>query len=1273
MSFINASNGLPGAPSSQHSVWLGDINNDNNLDIATAGYLGVRVWTGDGAGNWFLASNGLPASSYDGGICLGDIDNNDDLDLAATNYDLPSAGVGVWTGNGAGSWTPAMVGLPTSGWRTGIILGDINNDYNLDLAFANEDSGSNPGGVTVLTGNGAGVWSDASTNLPTDGKYFAVWMGDVNHDNYTDLAVAGAGLHVWLGNGAGVWTEASNGLPWTDQWNGITLGDINLDGNLDLVASMDQTGHGIRAWLGDGTSNWTPASTGLPTLGLYYGVILADLVGDKYPDILAAGFGGEGIRIWKGNGGINWTDASSSLPTGKVIGVSAGDVNNDGYNDIGSVGENYGVQVWVNNATVPPLTVTVEEPNGGENWQVGTQHYINWTATGGTPPLTMKIEYSTDGVLGPYTLVSDSEPNDGSYLWTVPGTPSANAFVRVNATDSSVQNLTNWDKSNESFAIRVGGDSTPPTISNLQPVNQSTISDNMTAIGATYSDSSGINAGSVVLKVDGVDMTSSSAVTDNDVTYSPSAPLSEGLHDVYLEVSDLSMNQSKASDTWWFVVDTLGPTISNPLPANQSIISDSTPTISASYADTSGIDTSTVVLKVDSVDVTPSASVTPNGVSYTPIAPMPDAVHNIYLEVGDNSTPPNVAVETWWFAVETAPPLITINLPVNESTISDPTPFISASFSDPSGINTTSVLMKVDTVDVTSFAIVSPTDITYTSGPLLDGVHDVFLSVNDSTIPGNQAISQWWFVIDTTILDPNPPTISNLEPLNETIMTETMPTIGASFTDLSGINVSSVVLKLDSVDVTGGAIITPVNLTYDPALPLSEGIHNVYLEVSDDSSSQNMATATWWFVVDSLPPIITDMTPVNESIISDSTPIISANLTDGIGSGIDTSSIVLRVDGIDFTSSAIKSATHVTFTPSLFAEGLHSASLEVKDNSNPQNSAVVSWWFDVDSIKPSIFNLAPQNGSLVGVNVPTISAEYSDYSGSGIDTTNIVLKMDSIEVTSSAIVTASGLNYVPQGILVDGVHNVHLEVEDNSAPGNVASASWWFRIDTSPPSIDHDPVAMGNVGTDVELIAIITDDSGIESVTIYYRGSEGGPFSQIPMLETSTPGRFKATIPGEAVTTAGIQYYLEAKDSLNNTARSPEADWTSSPHVIDVSETSEFPWMLLAIVVLGIILLAILLIMYLSKRGKGTEGIRKARTRAPKRVTKPSTAIDEKAASEEYFEDREAPEKPKKKKYKVKKRSTTEVEAATEPESASLPAESPEKPRTRKYKVRKKR
>ncbi len=100
-------------------------------------------------------------------------------------------------------------------------------------------------------------------------------------------------------------------------------------------------------------------------------------------------------------------------------------------------------------AVMSPLTapsITVIQPNGGENWVVGSEQEIKWTSTDFTDPV--RIEYSIDGNASHLDVVSSTE-NDGSYIWVVPNTPSTNCVVIVSdATDGQP-----FDISDATFTI----------------------------------------------------------------------------------------------------------------------------------------------------------------------------------------------------------------------------------------------------------------------------------------------------------------------------------------------------------------------------------------------------------------------------------------------------------------------------------------------------------------------------------------------------------------------------------------------------------------------------------------------------------------------------------------------------------------------------------------------------------------------------------------------------------------------------------------------------
>ena len=102
--------------------------------------------------------------------------------------------------------------------------------------------------------------------------------------------------------------------------------------------------------------------------------------------------------------------------------------------------------------------------------------------------------------------------------------------------------------------------------------------------------------------------------------------------------------------------DTSGPTITTLQPADASFINDSTPIISATYNDDSGINVSSVEILVDDNEETANATVTETGVSYTPAADLDEGSHTVTVNVSDNCTNPSSV--SWSFTVDRTQPEI---------------------------------------------------------------------------------------------------------------------------------------------------------------------------------------------------------------------------------------------------------------------------------------------------------------------------------------------------------------------------------------------------------------------------------------------------------------------------------------------------------------------------------------------------------------------------------------------------------------------------------------
>jgi hypothetical protein len=594
-------------------------------------------------------------------------------------------------------------------------------------------------------------------------------------------------------------------------------------------------------------------------------------------------------------------------------------------------------------------------------------------------------------------------------------------------------------------------DNDPPEITNLQPINQTVIADNQPTISANYTDASGVSIPSVVLDVDSTNVTSFSTVTGAGVSYVPGSPLSEGVHDVYIEATDESSNQNRAVKTWWFTVDTLPPVISNEQPADLSTTGDTLPTISANFADaTSGTDMASVLLEVDSVDVTSSATITPNSISYVPTVPLTDGVHDAYLEVSDNSAPANTATKTWSFTIDTVPPQITNLLPLDSSMINADQPTISASYSDTFGIDIGSMMLEVDTFDVTLLSTVTGTDVQHIpSVPLSDGVHDVHLYVED--VNSNSAEAFWSFTVDATA----PTTTLNVltpqyfEPIgSKTFITSSTP-LNLTWDDGTGTGVAEVSYLFYAFGET-----EPGYSSYgsDFTIPASKADGLIYVKYkSTDNLGNEENEHTGEVHLDNTPPTTSPVfgaplhTASGSTFVTSSTPI-SLQADDGMGSGTSMTEYRIMKDGsveVDWT------AYTVDFYLS-GVEGERQILLRSTDNlGNVESVATFDVYLD-DSPPTTGLTFGDPKYSDVGITYinsnTLISLSYDDGSGCGVESAWYkVLKDGAPEIPWTQFL---GSSFSLSGD--DGLREVVLRSTDN-LDNEEAEVTHEVYLDTTAP------------------------------------------------------------------------------------------------------------------------------------------------------------------------------------------------------------------------------
>ncbi len=105
-----------------------------------------------------------------------------------------------------------------------------------------------------------------------------------------------------------------------------------------------------------------------------------------------------------------------------------------------------------------------------------------------------------------------------------------------------------------------------------------------------------------------------------------------------------------------------------------------------------------------------------------------------------------------------------------------------------------------------------------------------------------------------------------------------------------------------------------------------------------------------------------------------------------------------------------------------------------------QNSSDIG----IDANAPQIKSITPEDNSRASRTRPNISAIFDDGTGSGVDTSSVVLRVDNKNVTREAQVTQNFISYRPDEALTPGMHKVVLKAQDKA--GNEVSKEWVFQV-----------------------------------------------------------------------------------------------------------------------------------------------------------------------------------------------------------------------------------
>ena len=276
------------------------------------------------------------------GVCIGDIDNDNDMDIYVSSLNSKNT---IYKNTGKGyfiDYSAISNGVGKKNERTNAcIMGDVDNDGDLDIFIANENSTNR-----LFLNNGVGIYKDVTleTGLLSQGGGMGCSFGDIDNDGDLDIYVTNwAHSNVLYQN---QWKEKGK-LKFIDiskkagvsgksyaKSNGVCFSDINNDGYLDLFITNRKMPNRLYINQGNGIfQDKTAEKIGLDSLKSY-GVVISDFDANGFKDIYVSNVG---KNVFYENNGEIFFKKSIEFNCdlgGYSTGSAFADLDKDGDNDI---------------------------------------------------------------------------------------------------------------------------------------------------------------------------------------------------------------------------------------------------------------------------------------------------------------------------------------------------------------------------------------------------------------------------------------------------------------------------------------------------------------------------------------------------------------------------------------------------------------------------------------------------------------------------------------------------------------------------------------------------------------------------------------------------------------------------------------------------------------------------------------------------------------------------------------------------------------------------
>ncbi len=309
---VNTNNVFPGSDLS-YSEFI-DIDKDGDLDLMFMGRVGdggqTNLYLNDGSGNFTLKQNLGITNCHSGEFSLGDIDNDNDLDIVICGIEGSLSGnhitiTKVFANNGFQEFTALTSSSIENLHESSVKLVDLDNDKDLDIVIMGESkiNLTRVSKIKTYLNIGSGVYTELSNPNLIPTTFSAMSLADSDGDGDVDLLVSGNvtdvnisdSTRLYTNNGNGVFVETAR-FPYS-LVGSVHFADFDEDGDQDIffdgVSSNICCPHNnrtINIYKNIGGNNFIESfSQNNPPV--YNKSVIADFNGDSKLDFITMGDG----------------------------------------------------------------------------------------------------------------------------------------------------------------------------------------------------------------------------------------------------------------------------------------------------------------------------------------------------------------------------------------------------------------------------------------------------------------------------------------------------------------------------------------------------------------------------------------------------------------------------------------------------------------------------------------------------------------------------------------------------------------------------------------------------------------------------------------------------------------------------------------------------------------------------------------------------------------------------------------------------------------------